>query len=289
MSALKGLEEFQDVQKFQSIQDKRIKEQTSRNSGSGEKTKNKSPAPITPRSDPEDQHERLASVDASTPLRDSEENPGPEDGEPLTEAQESQLQETFNYLDELRQEGKLTAKQVDDLVEWAEDEIDNGVSVEDVVNVLKRAKKRERILSLPRFVGRKRIPQIPQHYPRKSSRGNGSGSLQDDREESDLGSEVIPNSIYPVGNDQWTQSHDEHPVFDHLESQAAIEVWEILRWTSRLNKQRQLFENLLLKHPLKKTRSQSLRKAWYSKNLPGIWRLRLLQSHFVPTGWNSET
>ena len=93
MSAWKGLEEFQEgVQfKLQSTQDKRIKEQTSRINWSGEKAKNKSPAPVTPRVDPDDQHDRLASVDASTPLRDSKENPGSEDGEPLTEAQKSHL------------------------------------------------------------------------------------------------------------------------------------------------------------------------------------------------------
>ena len=145
MSTLKGLEEFQEGVHFkhQSIQDKRIKEQTSRRKGSGEKAKSKSPAPVTPKVDPEDQLDRLSRIDASTPLRESEEDPGTEGGEPLIEAQECLLQETFNYLDDLRLEGKLTAKQVDDLVEWAEDEIDNGVSMEEVVNVLKRAKKRE--------------------------------------------------------------------------------------------------------------------------------------------------
>ena len=125
MSAWKGLEEFQEgVQfKLQSTQDKRIKEQTSRINWSGEKAKNKSPAPVNPRVDPEDQHDRLASVYASTPLPESEEDPGTEGDEPLTEAQECLLQETFNYLDDLRLEGKLTAKQVDDLVEWTKDEI----------------------------------------------------------------------------------------------------------------------------------------------------------------------
>ena len=81
--------------------------------------------------------------------------------------------------------------------------------MEEVVNILKRAKKRERILSLPRFVGRKRIPQIPQHYPRKARRESWTGSLQDDREEGNLGQEGILSGTNPEisarnssGNDQ---------------------------------------------------------------------------------------
>ena len=87
--------------------------------------------------------------------------------EELSDEEENQLDDAFKYLNELRRECRLIATQVEDLIDWAEDEIDNGESVEDIVQCLTRAKKRAQNFSSPRFVGRRQIPQIPMHYLRK--------------------------------------------------------------------------------------------------------------------------
>jgi hypothetical protein len=86
--------------------------------------------------------------------------------------QETRLQEAFQYLDELYREGKLTAKQMDVLIKWADDEIENGFPMYEVVNNLKRAKKRQHIYTLAQLNESKPAEVTPPTAPRMSKRGN---------------------------------------------------------------------------------------------------------------------
>ena len=232
---MKALREFQEGAKLGHQKSREIEERESKKSlrkgGSGGIQK-ENPNQVTPAAGSENAHDRLVGDDASTPKRepqnDSESEHG---GEELTEDEEIQLQEAFQYLDELRHEGKLTAKQVDDLIEWAEDEIDNGETVDDVVNILKRAKKRVQIYSLPRFVGSKRVPQITLSYPRKSRRENTPEVPLDSLVEDDdfkaatpMLSEARSSSESVPSEEQWAYFRDEYAVDMKLD-EVSVKVW----------------------------------------------------------------
>ena len=65
-------------------------------------------------------------------------------------------------------ERMLTVQQAEDLVEWAEEQLEEGKDPNWISGKLLRAKKRKQIYSLPRFVGKERVPQICLSYTRKS-------------------------------------------------------------------------------------------------------------------------
>ena len=110
------------------------------------KVEGQEPGNYYPSNSADDPHERLACEEVLTQLKGEQwvkrdESEKEEGHEELSDEEENQLDDAFKYLNELRREGRLIATQVEDLIDWAEDEIDNGESVEDVVQCLKRAKK----------------------------------------------------------------------------------------------------------------------------------------------------
>ena len=111
----------------------------------------------------------------ATPVRSPEEADGEEDYqeheedcEELSEDECEELDNAFNYLMKLVDERMLTVQQAEDLVEWAEEQLEEGKDPNWISGKLLRAKKRKQIYSLPRFIGKERVPQICLSYTRKS-------------------------------------------------------------------------------------------------------------------------
>ena len=196
----------------------------------------RSGAMVTPEGSAFDYASALADTSSSTPQKLPEEdqivddNPESENEEndeehELSEEEEKQLEEAFDYLMQLCKEGKLTATQVDDLIEWAEEEAEAGQDIGWIVGSLRRTKKREQVFTLPRFVGRKRIPQICQSYTRTSERVEArkvgaveGGTSQKETLISEEPPEAAPGSVL------WNQFKDEHSACDQLD-QVQREVW----------------------------------------------------------------
>jgi len=201
---------------------------------SGRKKNSLQSATVTPMDASDDQVERMVSDGPSTPVDDQNDPEEENEGE-LSEEEEDELQEAFDYLFELKRDGKLSAVEVDDLIEWAEDEIDHGQSVDYVVGYLKRQKKRAQIFSLPRFVGRKREPQIPLCYTRTADRQEQREAAKErDREElqqqqrlqnmTPMSEATTSSSSSSPPEDPWDYFRDEYASDKKLD-EVSVEIW----------------------------------------------------------------
>ena len=233
MSALKGI---QDMMSGVKLAKQMMANQDNGGSGTGEKRSKKlSVARVTPAGDADDTSARLTTSDESTPIRSSQEEEETEnhqepdeDREDISDEECEELDNAFSYLMKLVDERMLTVQQAEDLASWADEKLEEGQSPSWIAAKLVREKKRKQIMSLPRFAGRERMPQICLSYSRKSkSKVLENMTLIDEdppQRATPISGEARISTSEISGEEQWYQFRDEYQLSQRLDL-ISVEVW----------------------------------------------------------------
>ena len=151
-----------------------------------------------------------------------------DDHEDISDEEFEELDSAFTYLMKLVDERMLTVYEAEDLANWAEDKLEEGKNPNWIAAKLLREKKRKQIMSLPKFSGRRRVPQICRSYSQKSSKSmrENEASIYDEplQRATPISEEAGISSRAVSGEDQWSQFRDEYPMDQHLDAVSA-EVW----------------------------------------------------------------
>jgi hypothetical protein len=183
------------------------------------------------------QQDPITRLATGNPLTPENADPDDNDNQDIDEEDDDvddELFEEIAYLRELQRNGKISAIEADDLVEWAEEEIAKGKDLTDISQIIRSPSKREKILTSCRFVGKRRVPQIKDNVPRQLWYGNTPRSSKTSQRKPNQtfdGSPTLSPAVISAASmsveEQWDRFKDEHPSQEGFERHEHLEIWMV--------------------------------------------------------------